>query len=394
MQLIVALTLVIVALPAAASCAYLLVLTLLSKRPSPSPASARRMRFDIIVPAHNEEAVLERLLGTLERLDWPKERYQVLVVADNCTDNTASLARHRGACVIERRDPQRRGKGYALQLAFQASRSRQFAEAVVVVDADAEVTPNLLEAIATRMERGAHAVQVHYGVSNPSASWRTRLLTIAKGAVHIVRSRARERLRLSCGIRGNGWSVTHRLLGQVPYGAFSLTEDVEYGIELGLAGHRVHYADEASANAEMVTREREARQQRQRWERGRFRLMRSKSLALLHTALRTRSLVCLDLALDLLVPPLSYVTLNVMLLTGLALFTGGPGFTRIFAVYAALSCWLCIVSYILRGWQLSGIGPRGLLDLAGAPFYVAWKLLVMIGGRERTEWTRTKREQT
>jgi cellulose synthase/poly-beta-1,6-N-acetylglucosamine synthase-like glycosyltransferase len=315
-----------------------------------------------------------------------------VVVADNCTDRTADLARSYGVLVMERRDPEQRGKGYALNFAFQASRARGFANAVVVVDADAEVSANLLQAIAARMERGAHAVQVHYGVSNPLASWRTRLLSIAKASFHLVRSRARERLALSCGIRGNGWAVTHALLEAVPYRAFSLTEDLEYGIELGLAGHRVHYADEASSNAEMVSGERAARKQRQRWERGRFELIRTRTGPLLLAAVRRGSRVSLDLALDLLVLPLSYVILNVVLLTGIALglSLAHPAYRP--WLWASAACWASLVFYILRGWQLSGVGARGLLDLARAPLYLVWKVLIMLKRGERTEWTRTRRE--
>src|SRR6185503_643631 len=150
-----------------------------------------------------------------------------------------------GAYVIERNDSVRRGKGFALQYAFRASHEAAWADAVVVVDADTEVSTNLLEAFATRIEAGADAVQVRYGVLNSEASWRTQLLAVAKACFHDVRSRARERLALSCGLRGNGWCVTHCLLAEIPYEAFSLVEDVEYGITLGLAGYRVHYADEA-----------------------------------------------------------------------------------------------------------------------------------------------------
>lgn len=394
MHVLIALALTIAAVPAAGACLYLLVLTLLSARVSPPPTSTRRMRFDVIVPAHNEVAVLARILTSLSRLDWPKDRHQIVVVADNCTDRTAALARSHGARVLERNDPERRGKGYALDFAFKASRARGSADAVVVIDADAEVSTNLLEAIAARMERGAHAVQVHYGVSNASASWRTRLLSIAKASFHIVRSRARERLGLSCGIRGNGWAVTHEVLAAVPYRAFSLTEDLEYGIELGLGGYRVHYADEASSNAEMVSGERDARKQRQRWERGRFQLIRSRTLPLLSAALRRRSRACLDLALDLMVLPLSYVVLNVGLLTVLAIVAGAWQDSYRAWSWVALFCWLSMVGYILRGWQLSGVGAQGLVDLAGAPLFLAWKILIMLSGRrEQTGWIRTKREE-
>lgn len=392
MHLIVTLILLLVGLPALGACLYLLALTLLSADlPTPAP-SARRMRFDVIVPAHNEVAVLPRLMATLERLDWPRDRYRVLVIADNCTDETAALARSLGATVLERHEPQRRGKGYALQFAFEARRAQRFADAVVVVDADAEVSENLLEAISARLERGAEAVQVQGTVSNAADSWRTRLLTIATAAFHIVRSRARERLGLSCGIRGTGWAVTNRVLEAVPYHSYSLAEDLEYGIELGLAGYPVHCADEASSHAEMVTGERDARSQRRRWELGRLQLIRSRTLPLLAAAVRRRDPVCLDLAFDLMVLPLSYVALQVGLFTLLAVLAGAWSAAYRPWEWTALLCWVGLVSHVLRGWQLSGVGPRGLLDLARVPVFLAWKLIVMLGRRDSSGWIRTRRE--
>ena len=392
LHFILTLALWIVALPATAACLYLLGLTVLSAAlPVPAP-SARKLRFDIIVPAHNEESVLERVIGSLKRLDWPPDRLRVIVVADNCTDATAAIAAAAGAHVMRRFDQENRGKGYALQFAFTASRVQGWADAVVVIDADTMVSANLLEAFAGRLERGTHAVQAHYGVSNTGASWRTRLLSIAKAAFHIVRSRARERLQVSCGIRGNGWAVTHALLEQVPYKAFSLTEDLEYGIELGMAGYRVAYADEAHCDAEMVTGEREAREQRRRWERGRFDLIRTRTLPLLAQCVRKRSLVCLDLALDLLVLPLSYVVLNVAALLLFAWFAAANEPSMIGWLWLGTANVAALLLHILRGWQLSGTGLRGLLDLTRAPFFVLWKILVMLGGRDSKEWVRTKRE--
>lgn len=394
MHYILELALWILSVPAVGACAYLLGFTALSAAlPLPAP-SARKLRFDVIVPAHNEELVIAQVIGSLLRIEWPADRFRVIVVADNCTDATAAVAAAAGAHVMQRLDQEKRGKGYALDFAFKASRARGWADAVVVIDADAEVSPNLLESFACRMERGEHAVQAHYGVSNTGASWRTRLLSIAKAAFHIVRSRARERLKLSCGIRGNGWSVTHALLDRVPYKAFSLTEDLEYGIELGMAGYRVAYADEAHADAEMVSREKDARKQRQRWERGRFILIRSKSLPLLGQALRARSTVCLDLALDLLVLPLSYVVLNIAALLVLAALAAAsePSFRA--WMWLGAGCAAALVAHILRGWQLSGAGLRGLFDLARAPFFLLWKILVMLQGREMNEWVRTRRERS
>lgn len=393
LQILVQTVLVIIAVPLAGASIYLLLLTLFSARERPLPGSSRARRFEIIVPAHDEAGVIGRTLAGLHAIDWPPGLVRHVVVADNCSDATAAIAREAGASVIERQDPSRRGKGYALQLAFATSAAEGWADACAVVDADAVVSRNFLEAIGARLDQGALAVQVHYGVLNPGASWRTRLMTIAKASFHIVRSRARERLRLSCGLRGNGWCVTHEALRRVPYGAFSLTEDVEYGISLGLAGIRVAYADEAHSDAEMVSGEKASRRQRQRWEQGRFQLIRSKLGPLLHQGFGGPSRICLDLAADLMVLPFSYVVLNLIVLlfaVALASMAGlaGPAWWGLWCACAA-----ALLAYVLRGWQLSGIGLRGVLDLACAPFYLLWKLLIMLRRPESGEWVRTEREK-
>ena len=395
LNLLVLLVLVALAVPATLACLYLLVQTLMSGPVPPPPASARRLRFDIVVPAHNEAVGIAHTIANLRQLDWPADRYRILVVADNCTDATAAIAGAAGATVLERCDPTLRGKGYALLFAFQRSRADAWADAIAVVNADSEASPNLLEAFAARIEHGADAVQAHYGVLNPWGSWRTRLLTVAMAAYHIVRSRARERWRVSCGVRGNGWCVTQKLLEQVSYNAFSLAEDLEYGIALGLAGYRVHYAGEAEAAQDMTASPQAARTQRRRWEIGRFQLIRSRTLPLLRTALQRRSPVCLDLALDLLVLPFSYVALGVGALLVAALLAAWwhAGFMP--WVWFSVGCVLVLVAYVMRGWQLSGIGARGLLDLLGAPVFVIWKLLLMLLSRNQSNgWVRTERKRS
>ncbi len=379
-------------IPAVACCVYLLALTLLSGKPRTPARSSGRLRFDVIVPAHDEAAVIARTVESLLGLDWPRDQFRIFVVADNCTDATASLARAAGAYVIERNSADLRGKGYALQYAFRASHEAAWADAVVVVDADSTVSTNLLEAFAARIEAGADAVQAHYGVLNPQASWRTQLMTVAKTCFHVVRSRGRERLRLSCGLRGNGWCVTHHLLAEVPYSAFSLAEDVEYGITLGLAGHRVHYADEAHVLGEMVTVERAARTQRRRWEDGRALLLRTQTKPLLRAAWGYSDAACLDLALDLLLPPITTVGFAIVLLTAATLPVAvfAPGFA--FWIAPALFCCASLGVHVARGWQLSGLGARGFLALAQAPRFLFWKMALALRTRASVEWIRTARE--
>lgn len=385
--------LAILALPATFCCAYLASLTLLSGPLAALVPSSRRLRFDVIVPAHDEESGIARTVSSLLAMNWPADRFRVLVVADNCNDATATVAQDCGARVLERHDLNLRGKGYALGYAFEFSMQDGFASVVVVVDADAEVSSNLLEAFAARIERGARAVQAHYGILNPWASWRTQLITIATGAFHVVRSRARERMGLSCGIRGNGWCVTHELLREVPYCYYSLSEDVEYGIALGLAGCRVEYAGEAHADADMAASEKNARTQRQRWETGRFQLARSNTLPLLRAAIRRRSLVLLDLAFDLIVLPLSYVVMNIVLLGVVAAVLGWWLPSAAFWVWWALVCAGVLALHVLRGWQVSGMGIRCLWALVHVPGFILWRIKLLLG-RKTNEWVRTERERS
>src|ERR1700722_6182567 len=151
MTTLFALLLLVIAAPAVLACAYLLMLTLLSQHAKSLIPNSRTLKFDVIVPAHNEAAVIERTVSSLRKIDWPQDRFRILVIADNCTDVTAVLARQAGAVVLERHDANLRGKGYALNFAFQSSREQGFADALVVVDADSEVSGNLLAAFAARV---------------------------------------------------------------------------------------------------------------------------------------------------------------------------------------------------------------------------------------------------
>jgi GT2 family glycosyltransferase len=396
LSLIVGGVIALSAVPVLAASVYLGFLAVLARR-SPAPAAPRgggRARFDVIVPAHNEEAGIERTVASLLDVDYPRELFRVIVVADNCDDETAALARRAGAMVSERHDDQNRGKGYALEHGFALSRSEGFAQSVVVVDADTDVSRNLLTAFAARIEAGEHAVQAHYGVRNAADSWRTRLLAIAFALFHGVRSLGRERLGLSCGLRGNGMAFTHEVLERVPYAAFSIVEDLEFGIQLGQHGVRVAYAAEAHVLGDMPEGERASRSQRERWERGRRTIVRQYAGALLRAAVARRDALRLDLAADLLVPPLAQlavvVALGGMLSVGAVVL--GVGAAAPGAVLWAVAA-LALAIYVARGCELSGLGARAFLDLLWAPVYIAWKLARLIRPRRQapTAWVRTSR---
>ncbi len=374
--------------------AYLCCLSLLSRRAGVPAYDAPRMKCDVIVPAHDEELCIERTIQSLEAIDYPANLRQIHVVADNCTDRTAELARKAGANVLERTNLEERGKGHALALAFQRSLERGWADALVVVDADTQVSENLLLAFQARFKAGANAAQAEYGVLNKSDSWRTRLMAIAFATFHLLRSSARERLGLSVGLRGNGMAFRSELVRQIPHAAFSIVEDLEYGLRIGEAGHRVHYAAEAEVRGEMATSEQASRSQRRRWEGGRFSMARSQAPRLLWLGITRSDRVLLDLALDLLVPPLTYLVAAAGLGTLLAALAVAWKVSNAPVLIFAASSDFFLGTYVVRGWRLSGAGWRGLWDLFCAPAYMAWKVgLWLRRPAERPgEWVRTARE--
>jgi 1,2-diacylglycerol 3-beta-glucosyltransferase len=385
--------LVVTCIPVLACSGYLFGLTLLSARQRARGVPPPTTRFVAVIPAHDERLNIAGTVESLLSADYPELLRRVLVVADNCTDDTADRAREAGAEVLVRDDASKRGKGYALAAAFQRVLEQGDADAVVVVDADTRVTSNLLLAFAGRLQSGAHAVQAGNAVGNPGASWRTRLMTIAFALFNGLRSLARDRARVSCGLRGNGMALSTSILREVPYDAFSLVEDLEYGVRLGQAGHRVWYAGEATVLSEMVTTERASRSQRRRWEEGRRRLARAVAPRLVLDGLLKRSLLELDLAADLLVPPLSFLCL--VALAGLA--TSGGAWVRGYVGWQPMVAWgacaVMLMSYVARGVFLSGAGLRGFVDLATAPAYVAWKLALRFRGQRKDGgWVRTSRE--
>ena len=377
---------------------YLGLLAILAWPHKTTPTTKRDLKFRSVVPAHNEEAGIGSTVASLLAVAWPRDLFQVVVVADNCIDATAAVARAAGATVLERTNATLRGKGYALELAFETILGESDADAIVVVDADTIVSTNLLAAYATRIEHGALAMQAEYGVRNAHASWRTELMALALGMFHALRNNARERLGLSAGLRGNGMCFTRECLKRFPHKAYGLVEDVEHGLALGRGGVRVVAVVDAFVLGEMVSGGTASESQRRRWEDGRAKLKREVLPGVVRDGLRLRSALLLDLAIDLLIPPLSTIAVLVVAVLGLAAVRAGlAAFIGIsvvdgVAIFAVLPA--CLLSlYVLRGMQLSGLGFGAVGVVLKAPAYVLWKIWLKLKGSPRSDaWVRTARE--
>lgn len=374
---------------------YLLALTAAAfvVRPRVISATSVGRRFAVLVPAHNEASVIARLLTNLSQLDYPPESVDICVVADNCDDATASIARSLGARVYERFDESERAKGFALRWLIQQleDQGRTY-DAFVVVDADSVLAPNFLRCMNARLENGAQAIQAYYSVLNLDRSAIAGLRYAALSAVHYLRPLGRSYFGLSAGLKGNGMCFSAAVIQQFAWRWFSLAEDVEFHLALVEHGISVQFAPETWVKADMPVTLGQAASQNARWERGRLQLIRQHVPRLLWLGMRRRSWVQVDAAAEQLIPPLSVPFALSAVVVGGAWVVGNPVLTVI-----AASCLVGYVLYLLAALVLVRAPLRIYFTLGVAPAYVVWKVglyarsLVSSG---ETAWIRTERTAT
>jgi len=335
-------------------------------------------RFLLLIPAHNEEMLLGEMLRGLRRHSYPESHYEIVVIADNCDDRTAFIAGAARASVLVRNDPDSRGKGQALNWAMTGplrAWERPY-DAVVVLDADSWVNRDFLWFLDRALARGHELLQGYYGVLNPQDSWRTSLLTASLAAFHFLRPLGRDRLGLSCGLKGNGMCFSRRLVDTYGYPAFSVVEDLELALFFLQEGLTVTFVPGAQIYGQMARSGRDAHTQRVRWEGGRFALLRQWAGRLLLDGLRRRSAARIDGALDLVIPPFT------ILAAGTAALLCATLLLRLFgqAPPANLNLTLCAFAaasqavYLLSSLRLTRAPGVIYKRLLFAPVFVLWKL--------------------
>lgn len=373
---------------------YLLLLTaaaLRAARQTPL-ANGRCHRFLILIPAHNEEKLLPDLLANLGQLDYPADQFAIHVVADNCSDETAVVARRQGAIVHERFHDTLRGKGYALQwLLAQIWQRGDPHDAVVILDADSVVSANFLQAMNARLGRGERAIQAYYAVRAPEQSGSAALRYAALAVLHYLRPQGRMALGGSAGLKGNGMVFAADLLRRHEWSA-SLTEDIEYHMQLLLAGERVTFAPDAVVWAEMPDSLAGSQTQNARWEQGRLEMARQYAPTLLRRAARERNFTLFDAAMEQIIPPFSVLVALSGLGAATAVFQAKA--YRPLALFLGLFTLVGQAVYLLVGLRLAR-APRAVYRaLLGVPRFLLWKLRLYLGvlsGDKEESWVRTGR---
>lgn len=380
----------------------LTVAALRAPRTTPIDQAAKPRRFIILIPAHNEEMLLPQLLSNLSELDYARDDYAVHVIADNCTDRTAELARHAGAIVHERFHDTLKGKGYALQFALQAIWDANVPhDAIVILDADSIISRNFLGVMSARLARGERVIQAYYAVRDPDQAWGVSLRYAALAVLHYLRPQGRMVLGGSAGLKGNGMVFAADVLRQHPWSA-SLTEDIEYHMNLILNGERVTFAPDAVVWAEMPGSLRDSHTQNVRWERGRLEMIQQYVPQLLAKSIEQRNFVLFDAAVEQLIPPFSVLAgASVASLAASLILTKRsrvsclmhPASLHPASKFAGLTL-LGQVIYLLTGLALVRAPKKVWLALVYAPVFIVWKLWLYVRvalGLDKQGWVRTKR---
>lgn len=347
----------------------------------------------VLIPAHDEAALIERCVRSLDEQTYPRDLYRVVVVADNCTDDTAARAAAAGAAVLVRDEPEHPGKGQALRWATDRLLAADDApDAVAVVDADSTAVPGFLASLAGPMTDGAQAAQGE-SILVPDASTASQLRAAAFFLVNRVRPAGRAMLGLPCSLAGNGMLLTRELLEVHPWGAFTATEDVEYAAQLRLAGIGVRFAGGAVVLSATAPNPAAAAQQQLRWERGKLTVARRYVPKLLAGAFRRRAPGLLDSAFELCVPPLGTLT---------ALAASGAAATAVLVALGvapgwSLTPWLVALAaiplYVLVGLRAARAPAWAYRSLVRAPWLVLSKattLPAVLRSRD-DRWVRTQR---
>jgi cellulose synthase/poly-beta-1,6-N-acetylglucosamine synthase-like glycosyltransferase len=354
--------------------------------------TAGRPACAVLVPAHDEEAGIAATVRNLRDQIVAGDR--LLVVADNCTDGTAGAARAAGADVVERTDPDRRGKGFALEFGLRQLENLP-PGVVVVVDADCLLETGALDALvrqAAATQRPAQGVYlIGTGVESDP---RRRLSAFAVVLKNEIRPRGLDRLGLPCLLTGTGMAFPSDVLRKAHLGTGNIVEDMKLGADLALAGHPPRLCPVARLTGAAAPDRQATIKQRTRWEHGHVHTLLTQAPRLLIAGLVRFRPGLVGLGLELAVPPLSLlIAVWAVLLAVCLVWWQGAGGSWAPAV-TLMGGAVLMGGAIFAGWVKYGRRTLPLMTLLTAPIYVAWKLPIyakMLISREKT-WVRTERD--
>jgi len=367
-----------------------LAATLPRRRIEQEPLMARPT-IAVLVPAHDEAGGISVTLETVMPQLTNQDR--LIVIADNCNDETAAVAQASGATVIERHDPERRGKGYALDFGLKFL-APQPPDVVVVVDADCLVAEGAIAKISCLAAAKQRPVQASYLLNQPTKPSPDSAVSILAFTVkNLVRPLGLAQLGLPCLLTGTGMAFPWSLIHQVSWASGNIVEDMQLSLDLLVTGYPTVFCAEADVTGALPQQKQAAVSQRTRWEHGHLQTLLSQVPRLLKGWLDQKRFALLAIALDLCIPPLS---LLVMLWFAALLSASVAGLTLGF--YAPMTLLalegLFILVAITTAWANFARHKLPLVTLLSVPLYVLWKVPLYMAFfiKPQTKWVRTERD--
>jgi cellulose synthase/poly-beta-1,6-N-acetylglucosamine synthase-like glycosyltransferase len=357
----------------------------------PGPSGPHRLRIAALVPAHNESAsILPTLTDIRQQLQG---RDRLVVVADNCNDDTAAVAAAAGAEVAERHDTERVGKGYALDFGL-AHLAADPPEIVIIIDADCRLADRAIEELATTCSATHRPVQALYLMGPPSHT--TINYAAAEFAWRIknwIRPLGLRALGLPCQLVGTGMAFPWDVIRKANIADGHIVEDLKLGLELAQFGDPPIFCPTAMVNSEFSVSVTGAQTQRMRWEHGHMAIIGTVP-QLLYRALAQHNWPLLALALDISVPPLALLGLLALAVTALAGLAAAVGFSPT-ALFIGASNVAALAFAVFVVWLRHGRDLLPLPALFSLVTFVVGKIPLYLQSlrRRQSTWIRTDRAQ-
>lgn len=340
-------------------------------------------RFCILIPAHNEELVIDATLDAVSKLTYPHTCY---LIADHCADKTAEIARRKGVTVLKR-DEGPGGKGYAIKWSLEWI--RQDYDYLVILDADNVIHPDFLHVMTQHIAKGEELIQGYLGIKNPFDTWVTKCYTFAYLTTNRAFQLARYRLGLCCALGGTGMCISKRLIDKHGWNSTSLTEDLEFQVKALLDGVKTTWAHGAIVYDEKPRPLSVSWKQRTRWMQGHTSVARDYARELLSKGLRERNLSFLDTFLYTVQPARSIFVLIILVLAII-------GYINPVVDLFSWKWWLGWFSIYVLTPSIYLIREKAPLKLLlHYPFYLfytwTWIPIIIIGAikHRRTHWYKT-----
>jgi len=329
--------------------AYFIIISIFAwipKKAAPN-LTDKEHSFALIVAAHNEESVIKYMVESLYKLDYNHDKYKVFVIADNCTDNTAEIAREAGAIVYERFNDKLRGKGHALEWMFdKIYKLDESFDCICIFDADNVVSRNFLKEINEQHNKGYKVVQGNIESKNPYDSWIATAYSTSFWMIGKLYQQARYNINLTCQLSGTGFSIDIELLKKLGWGATCLTEDMEFTAKLSLNGYKVGWAHNAYVFDEKPLYFGQSWRQRKRWMQGHADVATRFALQLFKKAVKDKDMSAFDCGIYLM-QPLKILALGVITIFSYLQILypeGNVGFFQVWYLFDKSFIWVVLSS--------------------------------------------------